>query len=129
MMQDVSSLRDMDLIISVSAGYAGAKEWVQYAKTAFPEEITVVAGCTGVQAPPLLPYIPNQLPGLVAAIKGAAEYEKLLIEEYPQLDEMPKYKEGLRRMGSQLVAHLLMIFLIVVGNIIFFIGRSREGGR
>lgn len=125
MMQDVQSVQDMDLVVNVSAGYVGAKEWVQYAKTAFPDKINLVAGCTGVQAPPLLPYIPNQLPGLVAAIKGAAEYEKLLVDEY-DLDKQPRYKEGLRRMGSQLVAHILMIVLIVVGNAVYFIGRRRE---
>lgn len=128
MMQDVSSVQDMRLVVSVSAGYAGAKEWVQYAKTAYPDKITFVAGCTGVQAPPLLPYIPNQMPGLVAAIKGAAEYEKLLTEQY-KLEDQPKYKEGLRRMGSQMFAHLLMIFLIIVGNVIFFVGRRREHAR
>ena len=122
MMEGVSSVQDMNLIVNVSAGYVGAKEWVQYAKTAFPDKIELVAGCTGVQAPPLLPYIPNQLPGLVAAIKGAAEYEKLLVDEYG-LEDQPRYKEGLRRMGSQLVAHVLMIALIVTGNVIFFIGR------
>ncbi len=125
MMRGINSVQDMDLVVSVSAGYVGAKEWVQYAKTAYPERITMIAGCTGVQAPPLLPYIPNQLPGLVAAIKGAAEYEKLLVDTYEQLDQ-PKYKEGLRRMGSQLVAHLLMIALIIAGNVIFFIGRRQE---
>ena len=30
-------------------------------------------------------------------------------------------------MGPQLVAHILMVVLIVVGNIVFFVGRSREG--
>lgn len=125
MMRDIASVQDMDLVVCVSAGYVGAKEWVQYAKTAFPDRIDMIAGCTGVQAPPLLPYIPNQLPGLVAAIKGAAEYEKLLIDQYPQFDN-PKYKEGLRRMGSQLVAHILMIVLIIVGNALFFVGRRRE---
>ena len=122
MMEGVSSVQDMNLIVNVSAGYVGAKEWVQYAKTAFPDKIELVAGCTGVQAPPLLPYIPNQLPGLVAAIKGAAESEKLLVDE-SGLEDQPRYKEGRRRMGSQLVAHVLMIALIVTGNVIFFIGR------
>ena len=127
MMEDVVSLQDMNLIVSVSAGYAGAKEWVQYAKTAYPEKITVIAGCTGVQAPPLFPYIPKQLPGLVAAIKGAAEYEKLLIERY-QIDD-PTYSDGLQRMGAQLVAHVLMILLIIAGNTIYFVGRAKETRR
>ncbi len=126
MMEGVSSVQDMDLVLSVSAGYSGAKEWVQYAKTAFPDKITFVAGCTGVQAPPLLPYIPNQMPGLVAAIKGAAEYETLLVEHY-NLSDLPKYKEAMRRMGSQLIAHLLMVGLIVIGNAVYFVGRAKEG--
>lgn len=124
MMKDVVSVQDMDLVISISAGYAGAKEWVQYAKTAYPDSFSMVAGCTGVQAPPLLPYVPQQLPGLIAAIKGAAEYEKLLNAKYDLLDK-PAFVEGTRRMGSQLVAHVLMVLLIIVGNIVYFVGRRR----
>lgn len=123
MMAGVESVQDMDLVISVSAGYAGAKEWVMYAKTAYPDKFNFIAGCTGVQAPPLLPYIPNQMPGLVAAIKGAAEYEKLMAEQYG-LEDQPKYKEGLRRMGSQMFAHILMVMLILLGNVLFFMGRK-----
>ena len=126
MCQDIYSVQDMDLVINVSAGYAGTKEWVQYAVTPFPDKIKMVAGCTGVQAPLLYPYIPDQLPGLLGAIKGAAEYEMLVGERYG-LQDQPKYLEGIRRMGPQLVAHLLMIFLIIVGNVIFFIERKKEG--
>lgn len=129
MMADVESVQDMDYLVIVSAGYPGAKEWVQYAKTAYPHAFDVIAGCTGVQAPPLLPYIPNQLPGLVAAIKGAAEYENLLLENFEPIRTNSKYQEGLRRMGPQLVAHVLMVLLIIAGNVIFFIDRRREASR
>ena len=125
MCQAISSVQDMDLVINVSAGYAGTKEWVQYAVTAFPDDIKLVAGCTGVQAPLLYPYIPDQLPGMLGAIKGAAEYEKLVVEKYG-LEDRPQYLEAIRRMGPQLVAHLLMILLIITGNIIFFIEKRRE---
>ncbi len=54
MMQGIKNIRDYDLIINVSAGYPGTKEWVQYAATPYPEDITVIAGCTGVQAPLLM---------------------------------------------------------------------------
>jgi len=124
MCQEITSVQDMDLVINVSAGYPGTKEWVQYAVTAFPDKIKLVAGCTGVQAPLLYPYIPEQLPGLLGAIKGAAEYEKLVVEKY-NLQDQPKYQEGIRRMGPQLVAHLLMILLIIVGNVVYFTGKSR----
>jgi len=132
MMQGVDNIKAMDLMVNISAGYPGTKEWVQYAATRYPDKITLVAGCTGVQAPLLYPYIPQQLPGLLAAIKGAAEYEKLVMEKYGKrdadgnMDEEGKYFEGRRRMGPQLVAHVLMVLLIVVGNIIFFAERRRE---
>ncbi len=92
----------------------------------------MVAGCTGVQAPLLYPYIPEQLPGLLAAIKGAAEYEKLVMDKYGKHDEngvlieSGKYLEGRRRMGPQLVAHVLMVLLIIAGNLIFIADRRRE---
>lgn len=126
MCQGISSVQDMDLVINVSAGYPGTKEWVQYAVTAYPNDIKLVGGCTGVQAPLLYPYIPDQLPGLLGAIKGAAEYEKLVVDHY-ELDD-PKYNEGLRRMGPQLIAHLLMILLIILGNVVYF-AEKREGGQ
>jgi len=132
MMTGINSLQDFKLIINVSAGYAGTKEWVQYAVTAYPNTIRLVAGCTGVQAPLLYPYIPQQLRGLLGAIKGAAEYEALVLDKYGrrnqagELDESGKYLEGIRRMGPQLVAHLLMIALIVLGNVVYFIERRRR---
>ncbi|MGH7127088.1 MAG: hypothetical protein ACREJB_01705 [Planctomycetaceae bacterium] len=125
MCKDIESVQDMELIINVSAGYPGTKEWVQYAATPYPDEIRIVAGCTGVQAPLLYPYIPQQLPGLLGAIKGAAEYEALVMEKYGGEVIDPKYLEAQRRMGPQLVAHLLMIGLIIAGNVIFFMDRRR----
>jgi len=129
MMKDIENIQKMDLIINVSAGYAGTKEWVQYAVTPFPDDIRIVAGCTGVQAPLLYPYIPQQLPGLLGAIKGAAEYEKLVMDKYGGEDPPGRYLEGQRRMGPQLVAHILMILLIIVGNWVYFAGRKREVAR
>jgi hypothetical protein len=143
MCRGVGSIRDMDLLVEISAGYPGTKEWVQYAAT--PYGLRLVGGCTGVQAPLLYPYIPDQLPGLLGAIKGAAEYEQLVVDRNRKRDPTaddgsppaaepseevdPKYLEGRRRMGPQLVAHLLMIGLILLGNVVFLVQRSREGRR
>ncbi len=121
MCQDVESIQDMKLILNVSAGYPGSKEWVQYGVTAYPDKIAMVAGVTGVQAPYMYPYVPKQLKGLLGAIKGAAEYETLVNEKYVKGEPKPEYREGVRRMGPQLVAHLLMIFLILAGNILYFL--------
>jgi len=129
MMSGIDSIQQMKLIINVSAGYPGTKEWVQYAVTPFPDRLRLVAGCTGVQATQMYPYIPRQLPGLLGAIKGAAEYEKLVVDKYGGPHPDPKYLDGLRRMGPQLVAHLLIIVLIVLANIVYFADRRREAHR
>ena len=126
MMEGITDIQQMDLIINTSAGYPGTKEWVQYAVTPYPDRIRMVAGVTGVQAPLYYPYIPEQLPGMLGAIKGAAEYESLVNAAYGGADTDPKYLEALRRMGPQLVAHLLVIGLIIIANVIFFINRRKE---
>ena len=128
---NIKSAKAMDLIINVSAGDPGTKQWVQYAAT--PAGIPMVAGCTGVQAPLFYPYIPDPLAGLLAAIKGAAGYEQVLLEKYPHFGEPQFVKarysstSALQRMGPQFVAHLLMVGLIVLGNVIFFVDRKRGG--
>jgi hypothetical protein len=123
MTKNVKNIQDMDLIINVSAGDPGTKQWVQFAATPFG--ITTVSGCTGVQAPQMYPYIPEQLAGVLGAIKAAAEYEAAIDEVYPSIADNPKAQEAKRRMGPQLVAHSLMIGLILVGNWIFFMSRKR----
>ena len=49
MMAGVASIRDFDVIMNVSAGYPGTKEWVQYAVASAPDDVKLVAGCTGVR--------------------------------------------------------------------------------
>jgi len=128
MMAGIDNVQHMKLIINVSAGYAGTKEWVQYAVTPYPG-LRLVAGVTGVQAPLFYPYIPRQLHGMLGAIKGAAEYEKLVVDKYGGTNPDPKYLEALRRMGPQLVAHLLIIGLIVVANVLYFAEKRRGAHR
>lgn len=123
----VKNIQSVRMIINVSAGDPGSKQWVQYAATPF--DIPMLSGSTGVQAPSLYPYIPEQLDGVLGAIKAAAEYEQILIEAYPDLKDNVNAQDGLRRMGPQLVAHLLMIVLIIAGNAIYFVGKSRGAGQ
>ena len=73
----------------------------------------------------MYPYIPEQLAGVLGAIKAAAEYEAAIDTAYPTIKDNPKAQEAKRRMGPQLVAHSLMIVLIITGNWIFFAGRKR----
>lgn len=128
LMQGVGSLRDFSLVVSISGGYPGAKEWVQYGNGPMPEAFTLVSGTTGVQASQLLPYYPSQMEGLLIAVKGAAEYETLVTERYPVDRHPERLGQGRVRMGPQLVAHLLVIGLIVLGNVAMVAGRMLKGG-
>jgi len=124
MMEGVTNIQQMRLIINVSAGYPGTKEWVQCAVTPYPA-IHLVSGATGVQAPLFYPYVPRQVNGMLAAIKGAAEYEQLVMDAYGGPNPDAKYLEGRRRMGPQLFGHLLIIGLIIAANVVFFSDRRR----
>lgn len=132
MLRGVTRVGDFPLLITISAGYPGAKEWVQYVVSSSGGKIKMVTGCTGVQTPQLFPYYPVQLTGMLGAIKGAAEYESLVnssLAKAGSTEAVPaKYLEAQRRMGPQLGAHLLMVFLIVLGNIAYFAQRREKAG-
>ncbi|MCK4412270.1 MAG: hypothetical protein KAY32_01875 [Candidatus Eisenbacteria sp.] len=125
MMEGISNIRSFDLILNISAGYPGLKEWIQYAGT--PGNIPVAGGCTAVQAPLLYPYHPEQLLGLMGGIKAAAEYEALLLQGYPKFrNDKNRFQTALTRMGPQTIAHLSIVFFIILGNITFQILRRRR---
>ncbi len=125
MMKNIRNLKNFDLIISFGGGFPGIKEWVLYAGD--PGKIPIGGGCTAVSAPLLYPYYPNQLIGILGGAKGAAEYENALIQAYP------KYKDrkmaGMSLMMSQAVAHVVIMFFILFGNVLYFIQRSRDRAR
>jgi len=123
MMQSVRSLRDFDLIIDVSGGEPGTKEWIQFGSD--PAGVKIIGGSTAVQAPQLYPYYPRQLAGLLSGLKPAAEYEQLLGEKYPQYADIRDNK-GRIRMGAQAIAHIVIMAFIVIGNITYFLDRRRK---
>jgi hypothetical protein len=122
MMKTVSSLKDMNLIISFGGGTPGVKEWILYAGD--PGNIRVGGCCTAVSAPLLYPYYPNQMIGLLGGIKGAAEYESQMIENFPEFRKRPT--PALELMGPQTVAHIVIMFFIIFGNVMHFINRARQ---
>lgn len=119
--EGISSCRDFDLIVTFGGGKPGAKEWVLFVgdRVKVPVAVCVAA----VVAPQMYPYFPDQVLGILGGIKGAAEYESELVKHYPRYTEhdLP----GLRMMGPQTLAHVVIIAFIVFGNIAHFVGRRR----
>lgn len=115
LMNGIRQLKDFKLMILVSAGSPGAKEYVQYVQSTY--KLRMVAACTAVSTTDLSPYIQSgQLLGLVGGLSGSAEYETLV------------GKPGTAVKGADVlnVGHLMVIAAILFGNIIYFMGRRRR---
>jgi hypothetical protein len=106
-MRDVSDFSSFPLLVSISGGYPGTKEWVQQVNSRF--HLPMVSGCTAVSAPEYYPYLQSgQLRGLLGGMAGAAEYEMLRHENGP----------ATRGMDAQSLAHLFIAFCILLGNVV-----------
>jgi hypothetical protein len=104
----VQTVRDFDLVFNASAGFPGAKEFVE--QIVARHHVPFVTATTAVSMTELTPYHPTHIRGLVAGMRGAAEYEQLL--GYQGL--------GTRGLNVLTVGQLLVIAAIVLGNIIYF---------
>jgi hypothetical protein len=123
LLDDVSdSFRGISLLISASAGYPGILEWIAQAGGRY--QIPILTGTTAVQTTALFAYYPNQLKGFLGAFTGATQYTQLVGEGTAALHD--RRDENLRRMLVQSGAHILIIALIVVGNILYFAGQRRR---
>ncbi len=121
LMNGVQSLKDIGFIFSLSAGYPGSKEWVQYASD--PLKIKTSTGVTSIQVNEILPFVKSgQLQGIIAGMPGAAEYEQLLVKNkiHPTIGKAGK------SMDAQSIAHLVIVLFIIVGNISYFAKRKKE---
>lgn len=115
MLAGISSLRDVDMIVCVSAGYPGIKEWVQQIATRYGTLIG--GGVTAVSGPEMYPYIQSgQLVGLLSGMKGAAEYEQLV--GHPGL--------GIAGMAAQSSVHVMVVIFIIFANIVYFLEKRRS---
>lgn len=107
LMHQVRDYSSFPLLVNISAGYPGTKEWVQQVNSRF--HLPMVSGCTAVSAPEYYPYLQaGQLRGMLGGMAGAAEYEKL------------ENENGLatRGMDAQSMAHVFVALCIVLGNVV-----------
>ena len=125
MMKDVVNIKDFDFVFSLSAGYPGSKEWVQYACD--PNNIPLSTGCTSIQVTDIMPYVENdQIRGILAGMPGAAEYESLVEAELQKMEIAVKPGEASGMMAAQSIAHVVIVLFIIFGNISYFITRKKN---
>ncbi|MFO7652030.1 MAG: hypothetical protein R6X13_11905 [bacterium] len=122
MMQDIKKLSDIGFLVSLSAGTPGYTDWLLYAQARY--KVKMATGTTAVQAADAYPYLgTGQLLGIIAGMKGAAEYEVLVTQaELPQVST-----PAVNAMDAQSFAQFAIIILVLIGNVGFFLsGRRRQ---
>ena len=116
MYQDHKSLREIDLAVT-NAGSGVCTWWIIYGREKIG--LPVAFGVTAVMATDYYIYIQSgQTIGQMGGLRGAAEYETLLLEN----GRCTVPGKAFVGMDVQNVAHLLIIFLVILGNIAFFAG-------
>ena len=121
-MQGYKQAKDFPLLVNVSAGFPGTREYVLQIQGKY--ELNMVSACTAVSAPDYVPfYKAGQLTGLSGGMPGSAQYEKLVYPDGPP--------EGVRLLATQSVnvlnfGHLYIIALILLGNVAWFLTRPRD---
>ena len=114
LMRTVRDYSSFPLLVNISGGYPGTKEWVQQVQSRF--HLPMVAGVTAVSAPEFYPYLQShQLLGMLGGMAGAAEYE------------VARHETGtaIKGMAAQSLGHLLVALCILLGNLIQFLQRRK----
>lgn len=107
-MRNVRDYSSFPMLVNISAGYPGTKEWVQQVNSRF--HLPMVSGCTAVSTPEYYPYLQSgQLRGLLGGMAGAAEYE---------LARHETRGPASRGMDAQSLAHVFVAACIVLGNLV-----------
>ena len=126
-LQGVTGYRDFKLGVTFATGIIG-EWWANLVNAQF--KLPIVIGPTAVSAPKYFAYLNSgNAVGLIGGLKGASEYEKLLVDKYPDL--APLYKKpgvytATKGMEAQNMAHVLIVGFILFGNAIFLIEKRRR---
>ena len=128
MMDGIVNIDNFDFVFSLSAGFPGSTEWVQYACD--PKNIPMSTGCTSIQVTDIIPYVENeQILGILAGMPGAAEYESLVDNKLREMGKISKPGKATGMMAAQSIAHVMIVLFIIFGNISYYVTRkkNREG--
>jgi len=143
-MNNIKNYNDMNLVVEISGSVAGGT-WITYARSRFG--LNVAVGVTAVMAADNYPYLQTgQMIGMLAGLKGAAEYEKMVdmfatknrefskeiirAEKEDHTITNPnipyKFKQARIGMNAQSIAHILIIVFILIGNIGYFVQKYNK---
>lgn len=116
MMLGVNNYDDVAGVLSIADGSL-TTHWIEYGGRF---GVAVVGGVAAAMVTTYDPYLSSgQLSAMIGGLRGAAEYEQLIDQG----------GAGLRGMLAQSSAHLYVVLLVVIGNIIYFRDHRKKGGQ
>jgi hypothetical protein len=121
-MQGFKQAKDFALLINVSAGFPGTREYVLQIQGQY--DLKLASSTTAVSAPDYIPYYKaGQLFGLAGGIPGSAQYEKLVFPDgaAPGIPLLGGPAYNVVSMG-----HIYIILLIFLGNLAYVLTRRRD---
>ncbi len=125
MMKDIINIKDFDFVFSLSAGFPGTTEWVQFACD--PNNIPLSTGLTSVMVTDIVPYLDSgQIKGILAGMPGAAEYESLVNDELKKINKDGEPGKATSMMAAQSIAHVVIVIFIIFGNITYYLTRKNQ---
>ncbi|MGI6162838.1 MAG: hypothetical protein ACOYEQ_02790 [Bacillota bacterium] len=116
MMDNIRTAKDIDLLVSIAAGSPGVPEFIRQIQG--PYGVPFAAGLVAISVPITMPYVQSQqMIGLLAGLRGAAEYEQLI-------DMKATATIG---MDAISLSHVVVMVFIVIANLSYFAGKRNEG--
>jgi len=125
-MKNIKTIEDF-IMLAEFTGWVGAFNiWVQFFQTKDYKPI-FVHGCTSITIPEAFIYLDSkQIHGLFEGVAGAAYYSKLIKGD--EFDPVNNPDLATKFMMSLSMAHILIFFFILVGNIGLWWGKLAEKG-
>ena len=113
----IRNYKNFKLAISLCTSVLG-EWWINLVNAQFG--IPVAVGTTAVSAPKYYAYMEaGQTIGVIGGMKGASEYEEMVARDYPKLADLSR--TATMGMDVQSIVHLIIIFFILFGNVMFII--------
>jgi hypothetical protein len=118
MMKDVKNYKDIQVVVDL-AGNSMPEAWITNAWGRYGANFTM--GVTAVMAPDYMPFLlAGQSKGMLGGMRGAAEYEKLLYDR----GVINRKGTAMVGMDPQSAVHFFIVFMIIVGNVAYFLSRK-----
>jgi hypothetical protein len=114
LLREIDNYDDVAAVISITDGSL-TTHWMEYGGARYG--VKVLSGMTAAMVTTFDPYVASgQMYALVGGLRGAAEYEQLI----------NRSGGGARGMLAQSTAHLYVIALVMLGNLVYFLSRKKR---